>query len=215
MPPDSPSMIATTPPSDLMAAKEGDPAALGRLLASCQEYLLLVANREVSAELRAKGGASDIVQETFLEAQRDLGSFAGTSEPEFRGWGRRLLLNNVSNFARRYRNTGKRNLRREMQLPGGSDSNRPFAVPADDPSPSQHMVADEERMQLLAALDRLPEHYRVVIELRHKEGLDYQEIGNRLQRSAEAVRKLWARAVDLLQQDLGRREGPHVDSARD
>jgi RNA polymerase sigma-70 factor (ECF subfamily) len=214
MPPETPNTFAASPPSDLMAAKEGDPVALGRLLASCQEYLLLVANREVSAELRAKGGASDIVQETFLEAQRDLGSFAGTTEPEFRGWVRRLLLNNVSNFARRYRNTGKRNLRRETAMPGGSDSGRPFAVPAGDPSPSQHMVANEERMQLLAALDRLPEHYREVIELRHKEGLDYQEIGNRLQRSAEAVRKLWARAVDLLQQDLGRREGPHADSPR-
>ena len=40
-------------------------------------YLLLVANQEISPVLRPKGGRSDIVQETFLEAHRDLGQFSG------------------------------------------------------------------------------------------------------------------------------------------
>src|SRR5262249_45736682 len=34
-------------------------------------YLLVLAQRELDPDLRAKGGASDLVQETFLEAQRD------------------------------------------------------------------------------------------------------------------------------------------------
>src|SRR5262245_48250334 len=91
----------------LAAARSGSREALGLLLDTCRRYLLLVADRELAQELKAKGGASDLVQETFLEAQRDFAGFQGSSEDEFRAWLRRLLLNNLANFARRYRETTK------------------------------------------------------------------------------------------------------------
>jgi RNA polymerase sigma-70 factor (ECF subfamily) len=171
---------------------------------ACQNYLLLVANKEINGELRAKGGASDIVQDTFLEAQRDFPRFEGKTEAEFRGWLRRLLLNNVSNFARRYRTTGKRNLRREIAIEQREDSASEMPLKANGPSPSAHMMAAEEKQALLSALDLLPNHYREVIVLRHREGLGYQEIAERLNRSPEAVRKLWARGIELLQTYLHR-----------
>ena len=87
----------------LEAARSGSGDALGRVLESYRAYLLLVAARELDPKLRAKGGASDLVQETFLEAQRDFGGFHGNSDGELRAWLRQLLLHNVANFARRYR----------------------------------------------------------------------------------------------------------------
>src|SRR4051794_12098658 len=87
----------------LASAQAGCPAALGQALEACRNYLLWIARREIDPDLQSKGGASDLVQETFMEARRDFASFRGDSEQELLAWLRRLLLNNLSNFVRRYR----------------------------------------------------------------------------------------------------------------
>src|SRR5437764_1298683 len=101
----------------LASARSGSAEALGRALETCRGYLLLVAERNLDPVLRAKGGASDLVQETFMEAQRDFAQFQGTTEAELLAGLRRMLLNNVGNFARRYRGTDKRAVGREVGLP--------------------------------------------------------------------------------------------------
>src|SRR5262249_46344878 len=100
----------------LLAARAGSREALGEVLEACRAYLLLVANKEIDPQLQAKGGASDLVQETFLEAQRAFGRFQGTTADELRAWLRQLLLHNVADFGRRYRGTGKRRVEREVRL---------------------------------------------------------------------------------------------------
>src|SRR5437762_14358353 len=108
----------------LSSARNGSPDALGVALESCRAYLLLVANQELDSGLQAKGGASDLVQETFLEAHRDFPGFEGSSADELRGWLRKILLHNLANFARHYRDTDKRKLAREVGLPGENPSDR-------------------------------------------------------------------------------------------
>src|SRR5437764_11715348 len=103
----------------LEAARTGSREALGRVLDSYRAYLLLIADRELDPKLQAKGGASDLVQETFLEAQRDFNGFQGSSDGELRAWLRQLLLHNLANWARRYRDAAKRQLDREVGLPQG------------------------------------------------------------------------------------------------
>jgi RNA polymerase sigma-70 factor (ECF subfamily) len=191
--------VAASPMLD--AARAGSSEALGRLLEEYQNYLLLVAHREIGDDLRAKAGASDIVQETFLEAQRDFHRFVGSTPGEFRGWLRRLLLNNMANVARRYTGTGKRDPRREVVLER-DDSSTGMQLTDALPTPSRILVAEEEQRELLDAIHRLPDHYRDAILLRHRDGMSYAEIGEKLGRTPEAVRKLWARAVELLQELL-------------
>src|SRR5262245_50318676 len=106
----------------LPAARAGSQEALGLALEACRNYLLLIAERELDPDLRAKGGASDLVQETFLEAFRDFSRFHGTSEVELLAWLRQLLLHNLANFARRYRDTAKRQVGREVPLHGAGDA---------------------------------------------------------------------------------------------
>src|SRR5690242_12460767 len=93
-----------------------DPEPFGRALEPYRPYLLGVANRELRTDLLAKAGASDLVQETFLEAQRDAGRFQGRSDAELRAWLRRILLNNVSNFVRHYREPQKRRISLEVSI---------------------------------------------------------------------------------------------------
>jgi RNA polymerase sigma-70 factor (ECF subfamily) len=186
----------------LRTARGGSPEALGQVLATCRNYLLLVANRKLEADLRAKGGASDLVQETFLEAQRDFDRFQGDSAQELRAWLRRILLHNCANFARHYRDVEKRKVSREVPM----DDDGPDAwhrnLPADTPSPSSHAVRNEEAEALERALERLPGHYRQVIVWRHRENLSFEEISRLAGGTPDSVRMLWWRAVERLQKEL-------------
>src|SRR5215472_15056087 len=106
-------------PAQLLAeARDGSREALGQALQACRDYLLLVANKELDPALQAKGGASDLVQQTFLEAQRDFVQFHGNSEAELLAWLRHLLMNNLADFSRSFRQTAKRGVEREMSLAG-------------------------------------------------------------------------------------------------
>jgi len=61
----------------------------------------------------------------------------------------------------------------------------------------------QERARLLdGALSRLPEHYRNVILWRHRDNRSFADIGRTLKRSPDAIRKLWARAIECLQREL-------------
>jgi RNA polymerase sigma-70 factor (ECF subfamily) len=188
----------------LAAARAGSPEALGQVLETFRAYLLLVADRELDPEVRVKGGASDLVQDTFLEAQRDFERFQGTSAEELRAWLRRVLLNNVANFTRQFRQRAKRDVGREVSLEaGGSSHERGVGLAADTLSPSDEALAQEQAQALARAMERLPEDYRQVLGLRHEEQLTFEQIGQKMQRTANAARMLWLRAVERLQKEMG------------
>src|SRR5262245_20837486 len=162
----------------LALARAGSADAMGQVLEACRGYLLLVAGGRLDPALQAKGGASDMIQDTFLEAQRDFAQFQGTSEAELLAWLRRLLLNNMSNFARSYRGTDKRAVGREVALgPDGSSAAPGPGLIAPEPSPSAEAMAHEQVQALQRALEKLPEDYRRVIVLRYQEELPFEEIG--------------------------------------
>lgn len=185
----------------------GDPALSddrGRMLDGCRQYLLMIANEVIGPELRAKLGASDLVQDTFLEAQRHLAIFRGRTDFEMRAWLRKILECRLANIRRAYIATEKRAVGRELT----------FAVFGDEPglaietlqsrvpSPSNHAVRNEVTAALEQALSRLPEHYRQAVALRHVEQLSWEEIGRRMGSTAEAARKVWGRAIQQLRREL-------------
>jgi RNA polymerase sigma-70 factor (ECF subfamily) len=186
----------------LEAAHAGSTEALGRALEACRGYLLLIAQQELEPELRAKGGASDLVQETFVKAHRHFDRFRGDSEADLLAWLRRLLLNNLADFRAQFREADKRRITREVSLDAGDSwgSHVP-SLAAQGPSPSDVAMEHEDSVALSRTLSRLPDDYRLVLQFRHDEGRTFEEIGPMMERSADAVRKLWARAVERLQQE--------------
>jgi RNA polymerase sigma-70 factor (ECF subfamily) len=179
-------------------ARNGSADALGHLLETCRQYLLLVANKELTPGLQAKVGASDVVQETFLKAQRHFDCFHGGTEAELLAWLRRILLNNLANITRHYHQTAKRAVRSEITLPERMLID--LANAGGDPisSPSRQAIAREEDGALQRALQELPAHYRQVIVWRNWENRSFAEIGQELGRTPPAARKLWARAIEQL-----------------
>ena len=189
----------------LAEAQAGSTAAVGEALDACRAYLLMVATREVDPALRVKTAASDIVQETFLEAQRDFRRFHGTTEAELLAWLRQVLLNNVANCQRRYRQTAKREIDLEVDLTNEHSSlNWQESVDAGCPTPSWQAVTNEAQTSLEVALENLPTEYRQVILYRYQEERSFAEIGDLMNRSPEAARKLWARAVERLEKEVNR-----------
>jgi RNA polymerase sigma-70 factor (ECF subfamily) len=195
--------MAPPPPpfADLLAqARAGTRGALGEILEACRPYLYAVAQDNLEPDLRVKGSASDLVQETFLEAQRDFGQFHGTSQDELLAWLRQLLLHNLFNFTRRYRETAGRAIDREVPLaPPGAQPAQPTGA---GPSPLEEVLAREQEQRLQQALLRLPEDHRQVLLWRYQEQLPFEEIARRLDRTANAARKLWARAVENLRHEI-------------
>jgi RNA polymerase sigma-70 factor (ECF subfamily) len=198
-------LMAHRPEDDnslLAAARRGSRDALGRSLEACRRYLLAIADRQIDPDLRAKGGASDLVQETFLEAQRDFQQFQGSSPDEFRAWLRQVLLNNLGAFTRRFRTTSKRAIALEVGLsPNGSSVGVGAGLAESNLSPSGVAIEHEQVLALRRALERLPEDCRRIVILRFEEGRSFEEIGLLTDRSTAAARKIWARAMARLRQE--------------
>jgi RNA polymerase sigma-70 factor (ECF subfamily) len=183
-------------------ARAGSREALGQVLEACRRYLIAIAERQLDPDLRSKGGASDLVQETFFEAQRDFGRFHGTTSEELRVWLRQVLLHNLGAFTRHYRVTSKRAVAREVGLGSDNSSGRiGQGLTAPVPSPSGVAIERERALALRRALERLPDEYRRVVVLRFEEGRSFEEIGRLTDRSADAARKLWSRAMERLRQE--------------
>ena len=138
----------------------------------------------------------------MLAAHRDFGAFRGQSQPELLGWLRQILINTLHRAFARHVKAGKRDVRREVsidQISGKleeSACNLAALLPAGVDSPSAPMRAREDAVRLANELSKLRAQYRDVIVYRVLQGLSFDEIATRMDRSAGAVRMLWLRALE-------------------
>jgi RNA polymerase sigma-70 factor (ECF subfamily) len=185
-------------------ARNGDAECRDRLFALCRSYLGFVARSQVETWLRRKVDASDLIQETMLEACRDFDRFDGHTEKEWLAWLRKILSHNAADFVRHYRGAAKRAVGREVSFRDPNDSHSPGAPEpaADQPTPSQEFLQLDTELRVTAALAELPADYQEVILLRNLQRLPFQEVAERMNRSRPAVQMLWMRAIGKLQESL-------------
>jgi RNA polymerase sigma-70 factor, ECF subfamily len=179
--------------------------ALQQLLALYRPLLTKVARQQVRGALRAKIGASDIVQSTIWKATQGFPAHRFSERKRFLAWLLSILKHEAADVRRRFQDAEKRNIGRERSLfsPDTMDllSRVSASLSAADAvvSPQGHTVED-----LLAGLGRLPPHYQLVLRLRYYEKLPFEAIGRRLERSADAARVLQNRALAKLRSELDR-----------
>jgi len=191
----------------IRAAQGGCATSLGQLLEAYRPFLIAIARDSLDKELQAKASPSDLVQQTFVEAQRDIAQASLRGDDDLRAWLRRLLLNNIADFRQSYRRA-KRAIRREQAAEEHASKDLLLNLIASDiTSPSQGAARREEQDRVESALDRLSEEYRQVIIWRNREHLTIAEIAARLNRSSDAVRLLWCRAVQRLKKEIEREGG--------
>ena len=190
----------------LDAARDGQIEPLGQLLELYRNYLAILATTQFNQRLRRRMNPSDLVQDTMLAAHRDFGKFRGNTEREFLGWLRQILINSLHHAVETHLKAKKRDIRCEIsieQISAALDrSVVNFAnVLADSgPSPSTAMRKREGAVALADQLAKLRPQYRDVIVLRNLQGLSFDEIAERMDRKAGAVRMLWLRAIEKFKQ---------------
>lgn len=190
----------------IRSIREGDREALGVLLERYRSYLGLLARLQIHGRLQGKADASDIVQETFLLADDRFDQFRGSAELELLAWLREILASRLATLVRRYYGTQLRDARLERDLAAELDRSSQSldqALLRDQSSPISRAVRRERSVLLAEALDQLPADYREVIVLHQLRNLAFPEVAQRMQRTPEAVRKLWIRALGQLKQLLG------------
>ena len=188
----------------LQLAKSGDEKALGALLEMYRSYLNMLARLQIGPSLRTQLSASDLVQETFLNAKRGLDGFRGQTERELIAWLRRIMANRLTDAVRRYERPGRdgqleQNIRYQCDQ---SSLSLCQMLPARDPSPSDHFAHREREVILADALEKLPEAYRDVLVFRHLKGLKFDEVAHQMGRSLDSVKNLWVRAIGKLRSEL-------------
>ncbi|MBW3600449.1 MAG: sigma-70 family RNA polymerase sigma factor [Planctomycetes bacterium] len=178
-------------------AREGDREALGRLLEQYRAYLRLLAQRRLDAVAQARVDASDVVQQTCMEAHRDFAAFRGGHEGELLAWLRRILEHNAAHTIERHIYAQKRTLDREKPLDDSQSAAGPLLgrLAAEQTSPSRRAMLGEAAVRLAQALEHLPEDQREAVRLRHLEGWTLDQLTEHFQRSETAVAGLLKRGL--------------------
>jgi RNA polymerase sigma-70 factor (ECF subfamily) len=179
-----------------------------RSLEEFRSYLLLLARMQLDGGARHRIDASDIVQQTLLEAHAKADQFTGDNSA-LAAWLRQALVNNLREAWRALRRA-KRDIRREQDLDAAvaqSSARLEGILAAPHSSPSQRAVRNEDLLRLAEALTRLPPAQREAIILHHLQGASLTETAQRLGRTDAAVAGLLHRGLRKLREMLSSESG--------
>jgi len=178
-------------------AREGRQEALSDLLETHRNYLRLLAASCLHREMQGKADPSDVVQETLLKVHENFRQFRGTTELEWMAWLRRILVRQLADVQKGFQRQ-RRQVSREQSIESLVDRSSAMLrnmVPASGPSPSQDAQRREAAALVADALAELEPGHRDVVILRNLHEFDWNAVGEKTGRSADAARMLWARAM--------------------
>lgn len=188
--------------------KEGDVSAFESLFHRYERRVLSVAVRMVGSI----DDAEDLTQETFLRANKCIGGFRGG---KFSTWLFKIAANLCLDHAKR---RGRKAVSIEAMVE--REDWRDLAEPT--PGPEDALMREEYCRGVRLALASVPAHYRVLLVLRHVEGMQYEEmakvigcsvsaLGVRLHRAREVFRE---RMLPFLKEDGGSIENEMQNSTK-
>jgi len=192
----------------LQRVRAGDQSAQNDLFQKYRPYLRMLAQSNVDTWMQAKTDASDIVQESMIDACRGIKDFAGTTEAEWLAWLKKIVNNNLHDMVRHYKGAAKRDVTKERswEVSSTGQSGRFERAPAgEEPRPSQIMMQSEREQYLAYAIGKLDDDYREVIRLRNLQRLPFEEVAEQMDRSRSAVQMLWTRAMVKLSEEMKRK----------
>jgi RNA polymerase sigma-70 factor (ECF subfamily) len=185
----------------VVLAKEGDKSALNQLYSVYSERVRWMVRFRMGTELRSKLESMDLVQDTIINAFSVLDGFKYKNEGDFVRWLSKIAENELRGNLKKL-HANKRDIRKEVPLDNFAPSTTGGFVGALGPievtTPSVIMSRKEELDKLAEAIDELKSEYREIIVLTKIDGLSYEEIGIRLDKSPDAVRMLATRAMVAL-----------------
>lgn len=139
------------------------------------------------AYLIPKNDVEDVTQEIFIAMIRSLKSFRG--ESKFSTWLRVITNRQISNYYRK----NQKHLQDDDLDPDDTWVQRKAAPK------SARREKQDQIIYVQQCLMDIPDHYREVVLLRFVEGLKFQEIADLQDRSLDAVKSTYRRAIEAMQ----------------
>ena len=176
----------------------------GSALEHFRSYLHLLAQLHLDPRLASKLDASDLVQQTMLQAHQARDQFRGRSDGERAAWLRQILARNLAHAVRDF-GRDKRDVGREHSLEAAIEASSVRLeawLAVEQSSPSQQAQRNEQAVRLAEALDHLPEAQREAVVLHYFQGCTVADVGRCLDRSPEAVAGLLHRGLKALREHL-------------
>jgi len=169
-----------------------------------RSYLRLLARLQLPQRLAPKLDASDVVQQTLVQAYRALDGFRGRTEAEMAAWLRQILARNLAHAARDNARQ-KRDAGREVSLAAAVDQSSARLeawLAAEQSSPSEKAQRSEQLLLVAEALETLPDEQREAIELHYWQGWTLAQIGEHQGRTPASVAGLVHRGLAKLRERL-------------
>jgi RNA polymerase sigma-70 factor (ECF subfamily) len=148
--------------------------------------------------LRDEAEAEDAVQESYVRAYEKLEEFQGSGP--FSAWLAKIAVNEALGRLRRQK-AAKHSLPLDDQA-RGDEVNLMAELTHSGPNPEQSAAREELRRLLEAAIDTLPDTYRLVFILRGLEEMSVAETADCLDVEPATVKSRYHRARKILQQRL-------------
>jgi RNA polymerase sigma-70 factor (ECF subfamily) len=172
-----------------------------------RDYLIVLARSRIGSQDAAKLDASDIVQETLLEAHRKSDQFRGSEPASMAAWLRQMLACNLTDRIRSLHRQ-KRDASREVAIEAisleASSQRLNDWIASQQSTPSLQLRRLETLLELASAMEQLPEAQREAVRMRYIDGLALADIAQRLNRTTTAVAGLLKRGLEHLRGQLDR-----------
>ena len=190
-------MIPELPNTEVLIGclKTGDRSALGTLWDFYRPRLKRMVHVHLDSRLAARVDASDVVQDTYLDAQKKLPSYLEDPKVAFYVWLRVLAHDRLAKIHRQHLGTQCRAADREVQLPADASAVLASQIAAHGPSPSQSLREGELIDKIQRALHQLPPDDREIVLMRHFEEMTNGEVAQALGLTNSAATMRYGRAL--------------------
>ena len=180
----------------------GGNEAFNEILCRHRDRLKRMVGLRMNHKLQGRVDASDVIQETFVEASRALESYLDNPKISVFLWLRRLAGEKLIQAHRKHLGAEKRTANREQPIFGGvpAATSQVMAIQLSGKLTSPSIAAEkkESKDELMEALEQMGEVDREILMLRHFEQLSNQETAEVVGMNYEAVKKRYIRALDKL-----------------
>ncbi len=173
-------------------AKKGDERAFRTLLEKYERAVFTICLRMV----RNRELAADLAQDAFIKVFGMLDRY--NESYAFSSWLFKITSNLCIDYLRKRKID---TLPMDSPIDGDrGEIQRQYEAP--DPDPETEMVRKQKMQMLKEAIDALPDHYRIMLILRHQEDLSYEEIAASLEIPLGTVKARIHRAREMLKTSL-------------
>jgi RNA polymerase sigma-70 factor (ECF subfamily) len=191
----------------LEQAVQGNSAGWGELLARHRKRLRRMVALRLDRRLQGRIDASDVIQETYMEAWSRLPEYVREPKMPFFLWLRLLTGQKLVTLHRHHLGVEMRAASLEIALyrgtmPEASSAALAAQLLGHDARPSEAAIRAELKIQVQEALNHLDAIDREVLALRHFEQLSRAECAQVLSLSDGAVSKRYFRALKRLKETL-------------